>query len=114
MSQSHAIKLTSWQGQIRSLLKLLFLKRLFLKDRHCPCRGSILPNTAEPMKTNQITRSANTEYQEHDIANDFMLAFACQPMFQFTFDTDEDAMETLLKRFKEKIIRISRWRTEAD
>jgi hypothetical protein len=66
------------------------------------------------MKTNQITRSANTEYQEHDIANDFMLAFACQPMFQFTFDTDEDAMETLLKRFKEKIIRISRWRTEAD
>jgi len=65
------------------------------------------------MKTNQITRTVYADYQECDIANDFMLAFACQPMFQFSFGTDEDAMEMLLEKFQSKILRIRRWRNEA-
>ena len=65
------------------------------------------------MKTKKITRSANAEFTECDISNDLMLAFACRPMFQFAFDTDEVAMEILIKRFHEKIFRIQRWRNEA-
>ena len=34
-------------------------------------------------------------------------------MFQFSFNTDETAMEILLERFKEKILRVRRWRNEA-
>ncbi len=65
------------------------------------------------MKKNQVIRSVSSEYQEHDIANDFMLAFACRPIFQFSFDTDEGAMEILLKQFQSKIVRLRRWRNEA-
>jgi hypothetical protein len=65
------------------------------------------------MKTTQITRSVYSDYRESDIANDFMLAFACKPMFQFSFDTDEAAMEILLEKFQAKILRIRRWRNEA-
>jgi hypothetical protein len=65
------------------------------------------------MKTNQITRSVSADYRECDIANDFMLAFACKPMFQFSFETDEAAMEILLDKFRDKIVRLRRWRNEA-
>jgi hypothetical protein len=67
----------------------------------------------EPMKANRITRSVGVEFTECDISNDLIVAFAGQPMFQFSFSTDETAMETLLEKFKEKILRIRRWRNEA-
>jgi hypothetical protein len=65
------------------------------------------------MKTHQITRSINTDFTECDISNDFIVTFAGRPMFQFSFNTDEDSMEILLKKFREKILRIKRWRNEA-
>ena len=64
------------------------------------------------MKTRKITRAVSADFMECDIANDIILAFACGPMFQFGFDTDEVAMEILLERFHEKILRIQRWRNE--
>lgn len=61
----------------------------------------------------KITRAANKEFTEYDISNDLLLSFACSPMFQLSFATEERAAEILLKEFRHRNCRVLRWKDES-
>jgi hypothetical protein len=64
------------------------------------------------LRPSEVIRSATTHVTEDDISNDFLVAFSCKPMFQFSFASNETDLETLLQRFPEKTCRVRRWRDE--
>jgi len=65
------------------------------------------------MKSNHVSQTVQANDVENEIFADLAMAFADRPLFRFSFSIDENAMETLLKHYADKICRVYRWRNEA-
>jgi hypothetical protein len=57
----------------------------------------------------RINRTVTADFEEHDISNDLVVNFACGPLFQLSFATEEGALEILLRDFSDRIYRVQRW-----